>query len=174
MPETLNPVLGVDVGGVLMERMNDDADTSFFGANYLLTTAVADAFASLKLLSSRGYRTYLVSKCGRATEEKTRHWLQYHEFFEQTGIPPENVRFCRKRQEKAQICADLGATYFIDDRLEVLSYLTDVPYLYLFNPDESELRQFVSILPRVTRVSSWKQVTALLLEHLDMQRLADR
>jgi len=32
-------VLGVDIGGVIIDRINDGTDTSFFGDNYLRTTA---------------------------------------------------------------------------------------------------------------------------------------
>lgn len=169
MPRVVNPVLGVDIGGVLMDKANDDSDTSFFGPNYLLTAAVADAFTSIRTLSNSGYNIYLVSKCGKTTEEKTRHWLEHHHFFEEAAVAPQNIRFCRKRNEKAQLCAEIGATYFIDDRLEVLSYLTNVPNLYLFNADEREVQQFSSALTRVTRVWSWKEVTLLLLENLDQQ-----
>ncbi|MBA3679436.1 hypothetical protein H0W80_04625, partial [Candidatus Saccharibacteria bacterium] len=41
------PVLGVDVGGVIIDRVNDNTDTSFFGDNYLSTTAVSDVFEAL-------------------------------------------------------------------------------------------------------------------------------
>lgn len=170
MAGILNPILGVDVGGVLIDRMDDEADTSFFGPNYLLTPAVADALSSLQLLSSTGYKIYLVSKCGRTTEQKTRDWLDYRNFFQETGVPRESIRFCRKRHEKAQICAELGTTHFIDDRLEVLSYLTAVPNLYLFNPDEAEVRKFSHALPGVTPVATWNEVTALLLERLESHR----
>ena len=35
--------LGVDIGGVIIDRANDRTDTSFFGGNYLETTAVPGA-----------------------------------------------------------------------------------------------------------------------------------
>lgn len=170
MPGNFNPVLGIDIGGVLIDRANDDADTSFFGPNYLLTTAVTDAFTSIRRLSNSGYNIYLVSKCGKKTEEKTRHWLAHHQFFEKAAVLRSNIRFCRKRNEKAQICAEIGAGYFIDDRLEVLSYLTSVPNLYLFNADEREVQQFSEALTRVTRVSSWNEVALLLLDDLGTER----
>ncbi|MCG5471973.1 hypothetical protein LADH09A_006008 [Micromonospora sp. LAH09] len=39
--------LGVDVGGVLIEPADGDADTSFFGAHHLRTPAVEGAFDAL-------------------------------------------------------------------------------------------------------------------------------
>jgi len=32
-------VLGVDIGGVIMDKANDSTDTSFFSENFLETTA---------------------------------------------------------------------------------------------------------------------------------------
>lgn len=45
-------VLGVDIGGVVIDRVNDNTDTSFFGNNYLKTTAVPDVFAVLQRLAT--------------------------------------------------------------------------------------------------------------------------
>ncbi|MEU7976744.1 hypothetical protein AB0B48_32405 [Micromonospora sp. NPDC049089] len=36
--------LGVDIGAVIIEPADDDADTSFFGAHHLRTPAVVGAF----------------------------------------------------------------------------------------------------------------------------------
>ena len=129
-------VLGVDIGGVIIDRVNDDSDTSFFADGYLESTAVVGAFAALARLNAERFHgeIYLVSKCGRRIEARTREWLRHHGFWEAVGLPDDQVRFCRRREEKALIAADLGITHFIDDRLEVLSYLTGVPHRYLFNP----------------------------------------
>lgn len=156
--------IGIDIGGVIISRANDKTDTSFFGSNYLKTTAVADAFESIAKLARSGYRVYLVSKCGESIELKTRHWLQHHRFYETVGIAPEDVRFCRTRPEKATICAELGATHFVDDRLEVLSYLTDVPNRFLFSPEPKEVAKFRQHLDCVTRVDSWSELVNLLLK----------
>ena len=158
-------VLGVDIGGVIIDRVNDDADTSFFADGYLESTAVAGAFAALARLNSERFhgRLYLVSKCGRRIEARTREWLSHHGFWEAVELPDDQIRFCRRREEKALIAADLGITHFIDDRLEVLSYLTGVPHRYLFNPVASEIAQFRRHLPRVRRVANWRAVLAELL-----------
>ena len=74
-------VLGVDIGGVIIDKANDNTDTSLFGNNYLNTTAVKDAFMSLKELNIRfGGEVCIVSKCGSNTERKTKEWLQHHDF----------------------------------------------------------------------------------------------
>src|SRR4051812_32492033 len=101
-------ILGVDVGGVIIDRVADGTDTSFFGANYLSTPAVEGAFEAIRELVTRFERAYVVSKCGANTERKTREWLAHHRFHEVTGIGPDDLRFCRQRKDKAPICAALG------------------------------------------------------------------
>lgn len=159
----MKEVLGVDVGGVIIDRVNDGTDTSFFGRNFLLTTAVADGFEVLKRLSKRFDQIVLVSKCGQSTQDRTRKWLAHHDFYNRTGIADVDVHFCRERRDKAGICQQLNVTHFIDDRLEVLGYLETVPNLYLFQPVESEVKRFSRFLPRVTRVNSWQEVLSELI-----------
>jgi NADH:ubiquinone oxidoreductase subunit len=159
-------VLGVDIGGVVIQRTGDaeEDDTSFWGPNYLETPEVDDAIATIAALSRDrfGDAVYLVSKCGVDTEERSREWLSHNGFFERTGIPPTHVYFCRKREEKAPICATLGITHFVDDRLEVLSYLVDVRHRYLFQARDEEVAEFSSYLKLVERVDSWKAIRAAL------------
>ncbi|MFN8658760.1 MAG: hypothetical protein U0105_20665 [Candidatus Obscuribacterales bacterium] len=84
-------------------------------------------------------------------------------FYEITGLTPEKVHFCRERADKAAICTELGATHFVDDRLEVLSYLHDVPNKYLFNPNPKEVSKFKAVLNSVQKVSTWEQLLPLIL-----------
>ena len=153
-------VLGVDIGGVIIDRANDNSDTSFFSDNYLRTTAVPGAFDALRQLVDKRFRdnVFLVSKCGQFVQEKTLRWLDHHRFYELTGVKRDQVRFCRERNEKAGICGMIGATHFIDDRLEVLGNLTRVKNLYLFQPRPHEVRRFSHFLNRVTQVNSWQEI----------------
>jgi hypothetical protein len=158
-------ILGVDIGGVIIDRVNDGTDTSFFSENYLQTTAVPEAFSTLKNLGEKrfGKNVHLVSKCGRKVSEKTLKWLAHHSFYDLTGIRQGRVHFCRERHEKAGICEKLGITHFVDDRLEVLGNLTTVGSLYLFQPRPDEVRKFTRHLNRVKQVNSWKEITTDLL-----------
>lgn len=159
-------ILGVDVGGVITDRINNDGtDTDFKRGDYLKTTAVPDAFESLKILNSRfNGLVYVVSKCRLKTELKTRRWMRHHGFYDITGISPENVYYCRERWEKAPICKWLGVTDFIDDKLEVLSYLNSVPNKYLFGPQKKEeIEKFKQHLSLVTPVESWNKFLELIL-----------
>jgi len=158
----------VDIGGVVIQRTGDadEDDTSFWGPNYLETPAVEDAIATIAALvrDRFGDAVYLVSKCGEETEERSRGWLSHNRFFERTGMSPSHVYFCRKRVEKAPICTRLGVTHFVDDRLEVLSYLDAVPHRYLFQGRDEEVAEFSAFLKLVQRVESWKAIRAALLD----------
>lgn len=161
-------ILGVDIGGVIISKANDNTDTSFFGNNYLETTATVGVFSALRRLKAERYKDiFLVSKCGSNTEEKTVRWLAYHDLYELIGISSDHVRFCRKRDEKAPICLELGVTDFVDDRLEVLSYLgPGVTTRYLFGSDPKEVARFASHLQSVVRVESWDEVVQHALLHV--------
>ncbi len=157
--------LGVDIGGVIIDRVGDRTDTSFFADNYLRTTAVPYAFDALRQLAAKrfGDRIFLISKCGQRTQEKTLRWLDHHQFCNITGIGRDHVRFCRERHEKAAVCEELEITHFIDDRLAVLRNLVNVGSLYLFRPRPDEVRQFTSSLSRVRQVNSWQEIVRDLL-----------
>ncbi|MEU4528958.1 hypothetical protein AB0F49_12080 [Micromonospora ureilytica] len=154
--------LGVDIGGVIIEPADDDADTSFFGAHYLRTPAVVGAFDALAALGPAFDEVHLVSKCGEATERRTREWLVHHDFPARTGIAVERVHFCRTRPDKAPIARRLGLTHFVDDKLEVLGYLDSVPYRFLFRPRRAQVAAHAALLPHVHRVESWSELTPLL------------
>lgn len=158
----MDQVLGIDIGGVIIDRVNDETDTSFFGENYLKTTAVPGAFIAIaELVKTRfGKNVFLVSKCGAKIKERSWEWLNYHQFFEITGIPQAHLHFCKKRHEKAEICRKLNITHFIDDRLEVLSYLDTVSHRFLFRPNDAEVSKFAHVLHRVQRVESWNELLA--------------
>lgn len=155
-------VLGVDIGGVIIDRAADNTDTSFFSKNYLQTPPVPGVFEALAELSSAGFRIHLVSKCGESVKGKSLKWLARHNFYQITGVRPDAVHFCLTRQEKAAIAETICATHFIDDRLEVLSYLHAVPHLYLINAVEKEVQQYKSALGKVARVHTWDELVTLL------------
>jgi hypothetical protein len=153
--------LGVDVGGVLVDRIRaDGSDTSFFSERFLETPAVADAFATLALLSERrfGRRICIVSKCGPKVEEKTRLWLAHHRVLDALGLDDRALNFCRERRDKAPICKRLGVTHFIDDRLDVLVHMKSVPHRFLFGPQKAGVDA-----TGATRVETWADVARELL-----------
>jgi len=71
-----------------------------------------------ELVARSGGNAWLVSKCGPSVQKKTVAWLRHHGFHEHTGMPPDQVRFCLERREKAVHAKKLGLTVFVDDRLD--------------------------------------------------------
>ena len=80
--------IGIDVGGVIIDRANDNTDTSFFSGNYLQSRPVEGAIEAIARLVKERFNgnAYIVSKCGSKTEAKTKHWLKHHNVYEITGI----------------------------------------------------------------------------------------
>lgn len=149
--------LGIDIGRVLIapDAIDGRADTSFIGgslADALATPPYEGMFDVVPGLVQRfGGRVWLVSKCGAKVQEKTRHWLRHHRFFERTGISPHHLRFCLERPQKALHCRELGLTHFIDDRPDVLGHLEGlVPHRFLFGPQRKPF-----VRPGVVPVPSW-------------------
>src|SRR5688572_6952881 len=137
--------LGVDIGGVLIDRVNEDDQSQTMGQGYARAAQVEGAFEAVARLAEQRFREriWLVSRCDGPRELVLMKWLGRISFFASTGIPSTQVRFCRERHEKAAICRELALTHFIDDRLEVLSHLVGiVPHLYLLQSRASDVDRF--------------------------------
>jgi hypothetical protein len=133
------PRLGVDFGRVIHGAAAPDGpdDTVFLTGSddeALLSSATDGAWDVLPRLVERfGGRVWVISKCGPRIQQRTLAWLDHHDFYTRTGVPRGNVRFCRKRVEKAGHCTKLKITHMIDDRVDVHRALLDiVPCRYLF------------------------------------------
>ncbi|SHH54510.1 hypothetical protein [Massilia sp. CF038] len=155
--------LGIDIGRVLISPdTHGKQDTSFIGGSLqdALDTPPYDGMLEVvpALVQLFGGQVWLVSKCGPRVQEKSRLWLRHHRFFERTGIAPDNLRFCLERPQKADHCAELGITHFIDDRLDVLQHLNGiVAHRYLFGPQKKQLS-----VQGVVAVPAWDQALALI------------
>lgn len=154
--------LGVDIGNVIIDhRMMDKKNKDNWQERYLASPPVEGVFESLKILSEQKFKNniFLVSKCREDAEVLINIWFNKHDFFNKTGIKPENVFFCKERSEKEKICRENNITHFIDDRLEVLGHMINVvPNLYLFQPDENEVEEFIHFLPKVNKVENWAEI----------------
>lgn len=132
--------LGVDFGRVIHGGpLAPGGDTAFLDGGFeeaLASPAVEGVYEVLPgLIEAFGGRAWIISKCGERVQQRTLAWLDHHDFYARTGLPRQNVRFCRKRAEKALHCRELGITHMIDDRLEVHRAIREiVPYRYLFGP----------------------------------------
>lgn len=144
MNTTSEPRLGVDFGRVIQggAAPSGVADTVFLAGGpeeAMRTPETPGMFDVLPELVDRfDGRAWIISKCGERIQKRTLQWLDHHDFYRRTGLPVGNVRFCRKRGDKATHCADLHITHMVDDRLDVHVALRGlVPNLYLFGPQTS-------------------------------------
>lgn len=159
------PRLGIDFGRVIQGAAlaPGDEDTVFLSGGLeeaLRTPPSAGAFDVLPRLVRRFEgRAWIISKCGPRIEERTRQWLDHHDFYDRTGIARDNVRFCRARADKAVHCAELGITHMIDDRLDVHRVLRDlVSHRLLFGAQSEPIPDWVRHVP------SWNDVERAVLE----------
>jgi hypothetical protein len=154
---------GIDIGRVIIgPSVAGRADTSFLGSRLedAMHTPPADgSFDTIRDLVARsGGNAWLVSKCGPGVQKKTVAWLAHHGFHEHTGMPPDHVRFCLERKEKAVHAKRLGLTVFVDDRLDVLQHLRGiVPRLLWFGEDAAGDPDWVE------PARDWEAVRRLLL-----------
>jgi len=155
--------LGIDIGRVIIAPSNGNQDTSFLKGDNdaaLATPAMPNALETIsQLVSLFENNVWLVSKASPIIQEKTRMWLQYHHFFQITGMSECNIRFCLQRKDKAQICQELSITHFIDDRMAVLEHLRElVPNRYLFGKQKPNFVCPKNVIP----VLSWEDVLNIL------------
>ncbi|MEV0404251.1 hypothetical protein [Actinoallomurus sp. NPDC050550] len=153
------PRLGVDFGRVVQGGAVEpgEEDTVFLSGGFeeaMRTPPTPGAFDVLPRIVSRfGGRVWVISKCGERVQRRTLDWLDHNDFYRRTGVPRGNVRFCRKRADKAVHCAELGITHMIDDRLGVHNALRGlVPHLYLFGPQGDSPPDWVEATPTWTDV----------------------
>jgi hypothetical protein len=158
------PRLGIDVGGVIIDRTNDAEDTSLFGDDYLDASPVPGAFEGIRRLVDGPFAgaVFVISKAGPKIAGRTVEWLTHHRVFDRTGLRAKNVYFTRTREDKAPVCSRLGLTHFVDDHLDVLSHLTNVEHRYLFLGGAGRDTERVAVPSGVTRVVSWDELVRAL------------
>ena len=123
--------IGIDIGNVIIG--GDHEDRTFFGDQYLTAPAVWGAFDSIKELVNQGHEIVLISKCGIPVMTKTVSWLQYHDFFEHTGVSIDSMYFVKKRPEKAPLAQELQVDIMIDDREDIIQSMegfVELPILF--------------------------------------------
>ena len=159
MNTSQQPRLGVDIGRVIIH--GDGPDTSFIGGSEeqaMRAPPMDGAFAALaRLCTTFERRVWLVSKCGERIAQRSRRWLAQRGFFQATGIPEDNLVFCRERTMKAPICRDLAIGWFVDDRVDVLVPMDGmVRHRFLFGSATSNV-------PGIVPVPTWVDAEAAIL-----------
>jgi hypothetical protein len=175
---------GFDVGGVLIpieaspfasSHTRDAEDTLIM--DYSKTLPAPGALEAVaKLVATLGAdRVFAVSRASAATARKTVAWMQHWRFFAATGFRADNIRFCAGRADKAPICDALGITHYVDDRLEVLHWLSftkSVKDFLLFQPTEHEIAKTIARHKphvRYVTVSTWSEVVRQVLGENDFR-----
>lgn len=167
---TIRPRIGIDIGRVIMTPVKGGkADTSFLSGGIekaVQTPPSPGALEGVKALCAAfDGQAWLISKAGPTVQHKTKLWLRNWDFFAATGLPPDNLRFCLERPQKAAHCRQLKITHFIDDRLDVLEALRgQVPHLYLFG----EQPRLNKVPAWTVHVADWEQATATVLRDLSI------
>lgn len=103
-----------------------------------------------------------VSELGGVVETMTRRWLQYHNFYKETGFRPDKIGFTTNWRDKASLLMQLTdgkAKSFTDDKLMVLERMRPtVPHLFLYGQQPAE-----QVTPGgIEHVADW---TAVLAKH---------
>lgn len=156
--------IGLDFGGVIVKFRDRSAreDTSLNGTDgiEIAHDGVLDGINAM--VSQTGGSVWIVSKAGPKMQETTRNWLDSVDFFSQTGMARENLRFCLERSEKEGICKSLDISHFVDDRVHIMQILRHcVPHLFLFGPEEN--RRFCP--PWASFVTNWPELVNKVLTH---------
>src|SRR5260221_5076924 len=106
--EAANYRLGVDFGGVITSRANENTDTSFHDNNFLETAEVpgaVDTLAELNASSIFAGNIWIISKASHNQSIRTLAWMAFKEFHDKTGIGREQVRFTQSRKDKTQVAS---------------------------------------------------------------------
>ena len=139
--------IGIDFGGVIASK-SAAAETLIRGRynDIIAIPANPQALSTVaSLVELTQGNVWIVSKVSAQTETNTLAWMDANDFFSQTGIPREHVKFCRKRAEKKVICSALNINTFIDDTIEILELLDlTVPTLFLFGSETTSSQKFYS------------------------------
>jgi hypothetical protein len=118
--------IGIDFGGTIGWIENDDPFP------HCISTLI-----ELKNIYG-AENIFIVSKAGLSIRDKILDWLKKHNFWEITGLLPDNVYFCTKYLEKAIICKELHINVFIDDHIKIISSvatLKSMAFVIWFNKD---------------------------------------
>lgn len=157
------PVLGIDIGGVLVDRVAEGDDTSFFGNRPMDTPAVPGSREAVAhLVELFEHRVHIVSKAGSTIAGLSRKWLAVQGLVGAHAIDPANLHFVRKRPDKHPICQRLAITHFVDDRVDVLDHLVTVDHKVLFTGGLGVHEPPASVSAGIVVAESWPAAITLI------------
>lgn len=124
--------VGVDFGRVITETAAPPNN------NYLSVAPRPMALETIKVFKAAGFSPVVISKADSETkEQKARHYLEHHRFTHVLG--ESALHFCRRIEDKADLCRLLDVDLFFDDSEEQLEIVKPVvEYPILFGAESSE------------------------------------
>jgi hypothetical protein len=142
-------ILGLDFGNVLK-----------LAGDTRLNAGAAEGVNRLRRLFDR---VVVISRVDTPEEgERVKNFILSH--FGDLAIPDQDIYLCALRDGKGPIAKRLEITHFIDDRTEVLSYMTSVQYRYAMNPTARQLEDFPPT--GMVVVKNWAEVVPLIIASL--------
>ena len=143
--------IGFDVGGVIADASQRYTDPNRWpdGSDHLnthITTGIVEAIGTL-VGDYEPENAFVISKCRPGVDVRTRQIFRHINFYERTGISPDNVYFCQDREGKVPIADELELTDIVDDRLEIGGLLlrgAGVENFCLFRPSDEEVTRYTS------------------------------
>ena len=137
--------IGIDVGGVIIEKNNDAKDTSFDMNDVVFVEGALETIARL----AQTYDLYIVSYCGKTREQKTRKALNIANI----AISEDKWYFTRSREAKGPVCEKLQLDYFIDDTWQVVDIVSKICKSKTFWFRGKDIRKY-----NITSVQSWTEI----------------
>jgi hypothetical protein len=146
--------IAVDVGWTLkgVRKDNDRHKTA------------PDSFRVIRHLVNQGHNVVLISKVNSRQKEEVEQWLENVDFFNKTGVRPENLFFCFERKDKSIFVKALDIDIMIDDRAEVMAHLPSRVTKFLLNPEEDDLDRHRATLVGTLIVQDWLEIERVLWE----------
>lgn len=154
--------LGLDLGGVVIDtptRISLPAnEVPLDFVKRLLSEAQPTAPLSVaRQIISKFDHVWIVSASDPEYEQLARQWLERWDFWGETGLQSDRLRFCATSSTaKAQLVRGLAPlpTDFLDDRWDYLCHMQDfVPNRVLYDRGEGEPNP--DNLPRVTSLEEY-------------------
>ena len=121
-----------------------------------------NSFRIIRALVNRGDTVFIISKVTSEQKERAEQWLSDTDFFNQTGVNPQNVYFCFDRRDKALFVKALDIQIMIDDRAEVMAHLSPLVVKFLINPETDDYDKHSRRLFNCKVVADWLTIERAL------------
>ena len=145
-------IIGIDFGNTIVQTVKRHGERKEFPNAIKVITKMAEK-----------HPIHIISKVDERQMIEVKRWLRDNLFFERTGIPRDHLHFCAERRDKNEICLRLKVTHHIDDRPEVVAFLSNDIKGYLFRPVPKDVVKFFHSLRNACIVQSWKEIEDMFL-----------